>query len=57
MSKKIILTTGKGKDKRSWELTEEEFDEFEFCYEENELVDFTEPKNFTLTLVENPFDI
>lgn len=55
MSKKIILTTGKGKNKRSWEFTEEEFDEFEFRFEENELIECAEDiDNLNITLVEYP---
>ena len=57
MSKNIILTTGKGKNKRSWELTEEEFAEFALRFEENELIDVSKLKDFTLTPVENPFGI
>lgn len=55
MSKKIILTTGRGKSKRSWEFTEEEFAEFEFRFEENELIECAENiDNLNITLVEYP---
>lgn len=50
--KTIILTTGKGKNKRQWELTESEFNEFEFRYEENELIDFEDVSSFSITEVE-----
>ena len=36
-----ILTTGKGKNKRQFELDEDEFNEFLLRYEENELVDLS----------------
>lgn len=37
----IVLTTGKGKNKRQWELSAEEFQEFEMLFEENELIDLS----------------
>lgn len=36
---KHILTTGKGKNKRQYELNDEEFAEFQMRFEENELID------------------
>ena len=39
---KHILTTGKGKNKRQWELTDEEFEYFQMRFEENELVDMSD---------------
>lgn len=39
---KHILTTGKGKSKRQWELTDEEFEYFQMRFEENELADMSD---------------
>ena len=50
-----ILTLGKGKNKREWELTEEEFREFECRFEENELIEIgPEFLKGKLTLVDPP---
>lgn len=35
----IVLSTGKGKNKRQWEFTPEEFQQFELMFEENELIE------------------
>ncbi len=35
------LTLGRGKSKRQWQLSDEEFRNFELRYEENELVDMS----------------
>ena len=34
----VILRKGKGKDKAEWELSQEEFEEFEWRFEESELL-------------------
>ena len=50
------LTLGKGKNKRQWELSDDEFEIFETMFEENELIDFS-AINFSkckLTLAEFP---
>ena len=47
-----ILTTGKGKNKRQWQLNDSEFDVFEAYFSENEVVDI--PDVSKLRLVEVP---
>ena len=56
MSKRtVILTTGTGKNKREWELTKKEFEEFELMFEENELIEMPEDfSGWNITLVEPP---
>ena len=51
---KHILTTGKGKNKRQFELNDAEFKEFELRYEENELIDTSNlyGKPITITQVD-----
>ena len=54
--KEYILQLGKGKDKRQWSLSEEEFEEFEALFEECELIDLSDfgldSPAFTLTISE-----
>ena len=47
-----ILTTGKGKNKRQFELDENEFNEFLLRYEENELVDLSHLKGKPVILTQ-----
>ena len=51
-----ILTLGRGKNKRQWELTDEEFEEFEMRFEESELIDMSnfDISEMKLTLVDPP---
>lgn len=51
-----VLTLGKGKNKRQWELTDEEFARFETMFEESELIDTSDIdlSDFKLTLVDLP---
>lgn len=51
---KHILTTGKGKNKRQWELSNEDFERFEAMFEENELIDMSGFDVTKMTLVEVP---
>lgn len=50
----VILTAGKGKNKREWQLNDQEFAEFEMRFEECELIDIGDIKSFKLTLVDAP---
>lgn len=55
--KTYTLTLGKGKNKREWRLSEREFREFEFRFEERELIDISEwdsLANLTLVKVDVP---
>jgi len=56
MKNSHVLTLGKGKNKRQWELTDEEFARFETMFEESELIDTSDIdlSDFKLTLVDTP---
>ena len=51
-----ILTMGRGKNKRQWELSDEEFEDFERQFEECELIDMSnfDPSKMKLTLTPPP---
>ena len=52
---KHILSTGKGKNKREFELNNEEWDRFLLYFEECELIEIPAEGIGKLTLVEKPF--
>ena len=56
MKNSNVLTLGRGKNKRQWELTDEEFARFEAMFEESELIDTSDIdlSSFKLTLVDPP---
>ena len=56
MARTHTLTTGRGKNKRTFELNDEEFSRFEMMFGENELVDisdfYDENGNLKITLTQ-----
>ena len=56
MAKKNILTLGKGKNKRQWALSDEEFEHFEAVYEECEMINMSDfdPSKMKLVQVDAP---
>lgn len=56
MKNSNVLTLGKGKNKRQWGLTDEEFARFEAMFEESELIDASDIDllGFKLTLIDPP---
>lgn len=53
----ITLTIGKGKNKRMWELSDDDFVEFESYYEECELLSVINDENVLTLETENKSDI
>ena len=53
---KNVLTLGRGKNRRQWELSDEEFARFEMMFEECELIDMSgfDISKMKLVLTEPP---